>query len=123
MRWIACLAVGWLVYRHLWSDAGLRVLLVAALAGIVLFCTWRSAVHAYDYGFKIALYPLMALSALLSGCLLDPRGAPQRWWNPQGWKFAPRFARGGWRVVRKPSTPARAFLPVSTGRQKRAGRL
>jgi hypothetical protein len=86
-RFLACVLVGRAIYRRLWSDPGARLLMISSLVGLALFVVVRSGVHRFDYGFKIALFPLKALSAVLCGCLLGTATAPARVWNPLGWRL------------------------------------
>jgi len=94
---LACLLVGRAVYRRLWNDQGLRLLLIASLVGLALCALFRSDVHRFDYGFKIALYPAQALGAILCGCLLDAATRTSRW-NPLGWRLRSDYC-GRWRTI------------------------
>ncbi len=98
-RGVALLCAGLAAYRTLWRDAGGRLLLLCAGAGLLLFATLRSGVHRYDYGFKIALYPLMALSAMLAAAMVEARVESAQWINPLGWRFAERYRTGARRAV------------------------
>jgi len=94
LRFVACLLVPLAVYRHIGRDPGLGLLAVCSIVGLGAFLTFRSSIHLYDYSFKIALFPSMALTAMLAGCVLSCRFGRPRPWNPLGWSIpADRFGR------------------------------
>jgi len=127
LRFVACFLVGAAVYRRCWADPGLRLLVIASVAGLAGFVTWHSALHAYDYSLKIGLYPSMALTAVFVGLIFAQASGPRRWWNPFGWQLA---ARQRWwaapvgamillsvpvGLFEAPATAARRLLEVAVG--------
>jgi hypothetical protein len=97
VRFVALLVVPSALWRGLWRDAGGLLLLLASGLGAILFLTFHSSIHPFDYSFKIGLFPSMALTAILAGALFQPFRDARRWWNPFGWRLAdlrwPRWRR------------------------------
>ncbi len=94
LRFACCFLVAAAFYRRVWRDAGLCLLAVSSVAGLGAFVTFRSSIHLYDYSFKIGLFPSMALTAMLAGCVVSGEFTRPRLWNPLGWQLpAGRFSR------------------------------
>ncbi|MCH7702523.1 MAG: hypothetical protein IID37_12635 [Planctomycetes bacterium] len=88
IRAVACVLVAGSVWRRLLGEPGLRLLVIASGIGMIAFLTVRSAIHDYDYGFKIGLLPSIALTGVVAGALVQPTFGRRRWWNPVGWRLA-----------------------------------
>lgn len=88
IRAIACVLVAGTVWRRLLGEPGLRLLVIASGVGMIAFLTVRSAIHNYDYGFKIGLLPSIALTGVVAGAMVQPTFGRRRWWNPLGWRLA-----------------------------------
>ena len=72
------------IWRRIWDDAGLRLLLISACVAIAGYATVRSHFTYNDFGQKIMLVAISA-GVVLSALLIDPKTSPISWLNPCGW--------------------------------------
>ncbi len=57
-------------WQRAWSQAGVRLLIIAGGIGFVAMFTVRSSVNPIDYGFRVSIMPTMIVAAILAGSLL-----------------------------------------------------
>jgi len=70
------------VWRRLWADPGLRVVLLAGVIGTVTLFTVHSTTNPIDYGFRVTAKPLQVIAAICAGAVLvneQVRGPVRRW--------------------------------------------
>lgn len=71
-------------WRQAWADPGWRLLLISAGVALLGFIGVRSDFYYNDFGQKIILVAMSA-GLVLAACIISPRAARPRWWNPLGW--------------------------------------
>jgi len=75
---VACLLAARAFWSSVWRDAGLRLLLLIGVFGVLLVFTVRSNHSPFDYGFRIAVMPAQVLAAICAGALLTPECVRRR---------------------------------------------
>lgn len=75
---IAMLFVAGTLWKRIWANAGMRLLLIAGVLGTFAPYTVRSSHSPFDYSFRVAIMPLQILAALLAGALLNPQHVRRR---------------------------------------------
>ena len=79
------------IWKRVWSDSGLRLLLISAIVAIVGYTTLRSHFTYNDFGQKIMLVALSA-GVAFAALIVAPITRPISWWNPCGWTLIDQTA-------------------------------
>lgn len=82
---VAAIFVSGVIWRRIAKDSGTRLLLIAAVPGLLCMWSIRSDVNRIDYGFRLASMPAQIIGAILVGCMLQidmVRPAFRRWRRP-----------------------------------------
>ncbi len=88
------------IWRRVWDDSGLRLLMLSALVALIGFVSVRSHFEYNDFGQKVIL-AAMAAGVVLAACILAPQARRPSLLNPLGWSLhgqspqRPRRVLGG----------------------------